>query len=85
MYLINFEPNPFQTFGTEGLDHALSKREDFDIAEAATSFVASKLGIDSEALKFETSAVTDASKHAFLKQQAVSNCSCVQNKNRMRH
>ncbi|KAI0308649.1 hypothetical protein OF83DRAFT_200250, partial [Amylostereum chailletii] len=69
--LETFHPaSSFETFGTDGLDHPLAKRDDFDLTSAATAFVASKLGVDSDAVAFTSGFAGDASKHAFVKQQS---------------
>ncbi|KAI0321260.1 Fungalysin metallopeptidase-domain-containing protein [Amylostereum chailletii] len=59
----------FETFGAAGLDHAFAKRDDFDLEEATTEFVKSKLGIDSDSLRFQTGYSGAVSKNAFVKQQ----------------
>ncbi|KAI0317382.1 hypothetical protein OF83DRAFT_1083622 [Amylostereum chailletii] len=69
--LETFHPaSSFETFGTDGLDHPLSKRDGFDLTSAAMAFVASKLGIDSDAIAFTSGFVGDVSKHAFIKQKS---------------
>ncbi|KAI0321254.1 Fungalysin metallopeptidase-domain-containing protein [Amylostereum chailletii] len=59
----------FETFGAAGLDHPLAKRDGFDLVEATTEFVKSKLGIDSDSLRFHTGYSGAVSKNAFVKQQ----------------
>ncbi|KAI0315941.1 Fungalysin metallopeptidase-domain-containing protein [Amylostereum chailletii] len=66
----SFHPaSSFETFGTDGLDHPLAKRDGFDLTSATTAFVASKLGIDSDAVSFTSGFAGEASKHAYVKQQ----------------
>jgi extracellular elastinolytic metalloproteinase len=60
-----------QTFGTEGLAHPLARRDGFDLESAATAFVQSKLGVDSDAVNIQSSFVNNVAKHAFVKQQSV--------------
>ncbi|KAI0318139.1 metalloprotease [Amylostereum chailletii] len=69
--LETFHPrSSFETFGTVGLDHPLAKRDDFNLTSAATAFVASKLGIDNDAIAYTSGFIGDVSKHAFVKQQS---------------
>ncbi|KAI0266683.1 Fungalysin metallopeptidase-domain-containing protein [Gloeopeniophorella convolvens] len=60
----------FETFGVEGVDHPLSRRDGpFDIKDASVSFLTSKLGVSKDSVNFRISAEAQASRHAFLRQQ----------------
>ncbi|KAI0033845.1 Fungalysin metallopeptidase-domain-containing protein [Vararia minispora EC-137] len=63
-------PSMFETFGTEGLDHPLAKREGFDLENAAAAFVQTKLGVGSDAVEIHSSFVSDVSQNAFVKQKS---------------
>ncbi|KAI0260276.1 Fungalysin metallopeptidase-domain-containing protein [Gloeopeniophorella convolvens] len=71
LQLETFHPeSTFETFGVEGIDHPLSRRDDaFDIKDASVSFLTSKLGISKDSVNFRTSAEAQVSQHAFLQQQ----------------
>ncbi|KAI0311344.1 Fungalysin metallopeptidase-domain-containing protein [Amylostereum chailletii] len=65
-----FHPaSSFETFGTHGLDHSwhsMAKHDNFNFTSAATAFVASRLGIDTDTVAFTSGFVGDVSKHAFI-------------------
>ncbi|KAH8828201.1 Fungalysin metallopeptidase-domain-containing protein [Flagelloscypha sp. PMI_526] len=58
-----------ETYG-EGVAHPLMKRAAEDLKDAATSFVAEKLGISQDDVQFNKGAEADVSKVAFVKQTA---------------
>ena len=60
-----------QTYGTDGLDHPLAKRDNFDIQSAAKAFVSSKLNVTADNVHYNTGYSADVSHHAYIKQQAV--------------
>ncbi|KAI0058528.1 hypothetical protein BV25DRAFT_1829964 [Artomyces pyxidatus] len=60
----------YETFGVEGLDHPLAKRDGFDLDDAALSFVQSRLNVGEDAVAIRSSYAGDVTKHAFIKQQA---------------
>ncbi|KAI0045234.1 hypothetical protein FA95DRAFT_1495706 [Auriscalpium vulgare] len=66
-----FHPeSTYETFGTEGLDHPLARRDGFDLKGAAISFVGSKLSVEQEAVHFRSSFEGEATKNAWVKQQS---------------
>ncbi|KAI0291811.1 Fungalysin metallopeptidase-domain-containing protein [Multifurca ochricompacta] len=68
--LETFHPeSTFEGYGVDGLDHPLARRGGFDIKTASVSFLASKLGISQDGVKFRTSAEAQTAQHAFLQQQ----------------
>ncbi|KZV72685.1 hypothetical protein PENSPDRAFT_628543, partial [Peniophora sp. CONT] len=71
LQLETFAPaSTFETFGTDGLDHALAKRDDFDLEAAAKAFVSSKLDVSADDVHYNTGYAGDVTQHAFIKQQA---------------
>ncbi|KZV62020.1 hypothetical protein PENSPDRAFT_739585 [Peniophora sp. CONT] len=71
LQLETFAPaSTFETFGTDGLDHALAKRDNFDLESAAKAFVSSKLDVSEDDVQFNSGFSGDVSQHAFIKQQA---------------
>ncbi|EIM81848.1 uncharacterized protein STEHIDRAFT_103213 [Stereum hirsutum FP-91666 SS1] len=69
--LDTFHPaSTFETFGVDGLDHPLAARGDeFDLPDAALSFVQTKLDVSQDAVTLKSSFVGEAAQHAFVKQQ----------------
>ncbi|KAI0042801.1 hypothetical protein FA95DRAFT_1499587 [Auriscalpium vulgare] len=66
-----FHPeSTYETFGTEGLDHPLAKRDGFDLKGAAISFVGSKLSVGEEGLHFRSSFEGETTKNAWVRQQS---------------
>ncbi|KAI0045239.1 hypothetical protein FA95DRAFT_1495726 [Auriscalpium vulgare] len=64
-----FHPeSTYETFGTEGLDHPLAKRDGFDLKDATVSFVGSKLSVGQDAVTFRSGFEGEASKNAWVKQ-----------------
>ncbi|KAI0047320.1 hypothetical protein FA95DRAFT_1268515 [Auriscalpium vulgare] len=59
----------YETFGVDGLDHPLAKRDGFDLEGATVSFVKSKLDVGSDSVKFRSGYQGDNVQHAFVKQQ----------------
>lgn len=61
-----------QTFD-QGIDHPLSKRDvPATPKDAALSFLASRLGVDSESLSYRTGYSGEAAHHVYVKQKIVS-------------
>ncbi|KAI0641704.1 Fungalysin metallopeptidase-domain-containing protein [Trametes meyenii] len=66
----SFHPeSSFETFGVDGIDHPISARDDFDVKDAAVSFIQSRLNLQPEDIKFTTSSSNDIAHHAFVTQQ----------------
>ncbi|KAM5541576.1 hypothetical protein V8D89_004766 [Ganoderma adspersum] len=57
------------TFGVDGVDHPLSKRDNFDIRDATVSFIESKTGFKADGVNFRTSFSSDVTQHAYVRQQ----------------
>lgn len=55
------------------MDHPLSKRAADNLEDAAVSFIRSHLGIGPDSVSFRSGFAGEVSKHAFVKQQVVSN------------
>ncbi|OBZ71043.1 Extracellular metalloproteinase 5 [Grifola frondosa] len=69
MDIESFYPeSTFETFG-DGIDHPMSKRDDFDLEAAAKAFIQSRLNVDSDTVAFRSGFSSDVAKHAFIKQQ----------------
>ncbi|VDC06710.1 unnamed protein product [Peniophora sp. CBMAI 1063] len=67
----SFAPaSKFETYGTDGIDHPLAKRDGFDLQSAAKSFTASKLDVSADDIQYNTGYSADVTHHAFIKQQA---------------
>ncbi|TBU26936.1 Fungalysin metallopeptidase-domain-containing protein [Dichomitus squalens] len=62
-------PSLFETFGVSGGDHSLSDRAEFNLKDAAVSFVQSRLGVDAGTIAHRTSYANDVAQHAYLQQQ----------------
>ncbi|VDC06722.1 unnamed protein product [Peniophora sp. CBMAI 1063] len=60
----------FETFGADGLDHPLAKRDGFDLQSASKAFVSSKLDVSEDDVHYNTGYSGDVTHHAFIKQQA---------------
>lgn len=64
-----FHPeSSYETFGVDGVDHPLSKRDNFDIKDAAVAFVQDKLNVGESAVALKSAYEGDVSGHAFVKQ-----------------
>ncbi|KAG8781731.1 hypothetical protein FRC12_021577 [Ceratobasidium sp. 428] len=67
-----YHPEPvFETYGTNGIDHPLTKRgiKGASSAEAAKSFLESKLGVAANALNHRTGSNSDVAEHEYFQQQ----------------
>ncbi|KAG8773458.1 hypothetical protein FRC12_002522 [Ceratobasidium sp. 428] len=67
-----YHPEPvFETYGTNGVDHPLTKRgiKDVTSVEAAKSFLESKLGVAADALSHKTGSNSDVAEHEYFRQQ----------------
>ncbi|KAG8698934.1 hypothetical protein FRC09_006934 [Ceratobasidium sp. 395] len=67
-----YHPEPvFETYGTNGVDHPLTKRgiKDATSVEAAKSFLESKLGVAADALSHKTGSNSDVAEHEYFRQQ----------------
>ncbi|KAG8698935.1 hypothetical protein FRC09_006935 [Ceratobasidium sp. 395] len=67
-----YHPEPvFETYGTNGVDHPLTKRgiKDASSAEAAKSFLESKLGVAANALNHRTGSNSDVAEHEYFQQK----------------
>ncbi|KAI0667557.1 Fungalysin metallopeptidase-domain-containing protein [Trametes maxima] len=66
----SFHPDSlFETFGVDGIDHPLSARDEFDVENAAVTFVQSRLNVHPDTIGFRASFSNDVAHHAFIKQQ----------------
>ena len=67
-------PATFETFGTDGIDHPLTKRgvKDANSAEAAKAFLESKLGVAPDTIAHKTGSNSDVAEHQYFRQQVVS-------------
>ncbi|KAF8633045.1 hypothetical protein AX17_004689 [Amanita inopinata Kibby_2008] len=66
--LETFHPaSKYETFG-EGIDHPLSKRAEFTVADSAKSFAASHLGIPESAIAYKSGFTGEVASHAYLRQ-----------------
>ncbi|KZV62018.1 hypothetical protein PENSPDRAFT_642738 [Peniophora sp. CONT] len=66
----SFAPaSQFETYGIDGVDHPLAKRDDFDLQSAAKAFVVSKLDVSADDVHYNTGYSADVTHHAFIKQQ----------------
>ncbi|KAG8765972.1 hypothetical protein FRC12_007167 [Ceratobasidium sp. 428] len=67
-----YHPEPvFETYGTDGVDHPLTKRgiKDASSVEAAKAFLESKLGVAANALAHRTGSNSDVAEHEYFHQQ----------------
>lgn len=62
--------NILKTFGT-GVEHGLSKRQDASLEEIAADFVASKLNIGTDKIRFRSGFEGEVTKNAYVKQTFV--------------
>ncbi|KAF8608678.1 hypothetical protein BDV93DRAFT_518742 [Ceratobasidium sp. AG-I] len=64
-------PATFETFGTDGVDHPLTKRgvKDANSAEAAKAFLESKLGVGADAIAHKSGSNSDVAEHQYFRQQ----------------
>ncbi|KAI0641703.1 Fungalysin metallopeptidase-domain-containing protein [Trametes meyenii] len=66
----SFHPeSSFETFGVDGIDHPVSTRADFDVKDAAVSFIQSRLNVPPETVVVKASSSNDVAHHAFVNQQ----------------
>jgi extracellular elastinolytic metalloproteinase len=67
-------PSTFEAYGTEGVDHPLTKRgiKDAGSTEAAKAFLASKLGVSADAIFHKSGSNSDVAEHEYFHQQLVS-------------
>ncbi|KAG9089171.1 hypothetical protein FRC07_012388, partial [Ceratobasidium sp. 392] len=68
----SYHPEPvFETYGTEGVDHPLTKRgvKDATSAAAAKAFLESKFGLSADALAHRTGSNSDVAEHEYFHQQ----------------
>ncbi|KAI0641708.1 Fungalysin metallopeptidase-domain-containing protein [Trametes meyenii] len=66
----SFHPeSSFETFGVDGIDHPLSTRDEFNVEDAATAFVQSRLNVHPNTIALRASFSNDVAHHAFIKQQ----------------
>ncbi|KAJ3513999.1 hypothetical protein NLJ89_g2624 [Agrocybe chaxingu] len=60
-------PSTFEAFGS-GIDHPLSKRQRFDIKDAAKAFICSRLSVRPAAVSFKSGYTGDKTHYTYLKQ-----------------
>ena len=55
----------------DGIDHPLSARAEFDLEDAAVSFIQSRMNVNADSIGFRTGFSSDVAQHAYLRQQIV--------------
>ncbi|KAL0565938.1 hypothetical protein V5O48_016076, partial [Marasmius crinis-equi] len=61
-------PSTYETFGTAGIDHPLSKRAEATLEESAISFVQSRRGIPVETITYHSGFDGQVASHAYVRQ-----------------
>ena len=72
--LINSPCDSEQTFGVSGVDHPLSVRDQFNLKDAAVSYIQSRLNVSGDAVDLRKVFTNDVTQHAFVLQQIVRIC-----------